>query len=182
MKFGKYLLAATALAAAPAVVHAQDVGATITGNDDAAVGTVVSNDGTVVVVDTGTHEAPLPAEAIGGSEGAWTVNATKAQIDSMMAEQLAAQEAQQAEAQAQAEAEAAAALAAALVVGAPVVTADAQSLGTVDEIAGENVIVKSEDDQLVTLTTEMLAVDENGSLMALANLADIQAALEAQGG
>lgn len=176
MKFAKYLLAAAALAAAPAMVHAQgaaevelNAGATVMGNDDAPVGTIVSADANAVVVDTGTHQVPLPPSAFGQSETGPTVNITKAQLDEMYAQQLA---------------EAEAALQAALVVGAPVITADNQSLGMVDEIveAEGNVIIKAEDEQLVTLPVDMLALDPNGSIMALANLADIQAALEAQAG
>lgn len=176
MKFGKYLLAAAALAAAPAVVHAQaaaevelSAGATVMGNNDAAVGTIVSADADAVVVDTGTHQVPLPPSAFGESEAGPTLNVTKAQLDEMYAQQLA---------------EAEAALEAALVVGAPVMTADAQALGMVDEILEDegNVIIKAEDEQLVTLPVDMLALDQSGSIVALANLADIQAALEAQVG
>ena len=82
----------------------------------------------------------------------------------------------------QAVAEAAAKLATALVPGAQVVTADAQVLGAVDTIDGNNIVVKGENDFIVTLPKEMFAVDANGALMALANHADIMAALEAAGG
>jgi hypothetical protein len=180
MKFANYLAAAAALAIAPAAVQAQDVGATVMGNDDNPVGTVVSNDGTTVTVDTGTYQAPLPANAFGTSEAGPTLNLTQAQLNDLMAQQVAAQEAAAAEAaaaQAAAEAEAAAALAAALVVGAPVITSDAQPLGVVDEFVGENVVVKAEDETLITLPRNFFAVDANGSLMALAELDAIMAAV-----
>ena len=167
MKTGKILLAATAIVAAPVAVQAQDVGAQVMGNDDAAIGTVVSNDGTTVVLDTGKHQVPLGTDAFAETDGTYSINISKTQLDQMMDQQLA---------------EAAAALEAALVVGAPVVTADAQSLGMVDEISDAGIIIKGEDDTLVTLPVDMLALNEGGAIMALANMADIQAALESQGG
>ena len=168
MKFTTLLATAAALAVVPFAAQAQDVGASVTGNDDAEIGTVVMNDGTTVVVDTGMHKAPLPANAFGGdAEAGWTLNVTKTQLDEMMSAQLA---------------EAAAALEAALVVGAPVVTADAQSLGLIDKIEDATIIIKGEDESLVTLPVDMLALDADGAIIARANMADIQAALEAQGG
>jgi hypothetical protein len=169
LNFTRTVFAAGALSLAitsPAAL-AQDVGATIMGNDQAAVGTVVSNDGTNVVLDTGKHKVPLATESFAQNEGVWSVNITKTELDAMMD---------------QAVAEAAAKLAAALVPGAQVVTADAQVLGAVDTIDGNNIVVKGENDFIVTLPKEMFAVDANGALMALANHADIMAALEAAGG
>jgi hypothetical protein len=157
------LVAAAALALAPATALAQDVGATINGNDGAAVGTVVSNDGSTIVVDTGTHRVPLPADVFATGDTGSTLNTTKAELDTLYAGQLA---------------EAAAARDAALVAGAAVVTADAQALGAVETIEGDNVVIR-EGEFVVTLPREMLAVDANGQLMALANHADIMAALEA---
>lgn len=173
MKLGKLFFAAAALAAAPVVVHAQaaeidlSVGANVTGNDDNAIGTIIANDGTTVVVDTGMHQIPLPADAFGQGEAGPTVNITKVALDEIFTAQLA---------------EARAALQASLVVGAPIITADAQSLGMIDEIDGTNVIIKSDDKSLVTLPVDMLALDGNGAIMALANMADIEAALAAQAG
>lgn len=182
MKFAKLALIATTLAATPMMAHAQDVGTTIFGNDDAPIGTVVSNADGIVTIDTGTHQAPLPAELIGQREIGFSVNATKAQIDDMMAAQVAAQEQAMAEAKAAAEAEAAARLEAALVVGAEVITADSKPLGLVDEITDANVIVITPDEQLVTLPQEFFAADAEGTLFALGNHADIMAALEQVGG
>lgn len=182
MKLAKLALIAAALAGAPMAAHAQDVGTTVYGNDDKPIGKVVSNADGIVTIDTGTHQAPLPAELIGQREIGYSVNATKGQIDEMMAAQLAAQQQAIAEAQAAAEAEAAARLEAALVVGAEVITADKQSLGLIDEITDENVIVKTADEQLVTLPQNFFAADVDGTLFALANHADIMAALEQVGG
>ena len=169
MKFSKAIFAAGALSLAcvSTAALAQDVGATIMGNNDAAVGTVVSNDGSNVVIDTGKHKVPLATASFAENEGVWSVNITKGELDAMMDE---------------AQAEAAAKLEAALVEGAQVVTADAQVLGAVDTIDGTNVVIKGDNDFIVTLPREMFAVDANGALMALANHADIIAALEAAGG
>ena len=146
---------------------AQDAGATIMGNDEAAVGTVVSNDGTSVVVDTGKHKVPVAAQSFFQNEGVWSVNISKTELDAQMD---------------QAVAEAAAKLEAALVPGTQVVTADAQVLGAIDMIDGNNIVIKGENDFIVTLPKDMLAVNAEGALMARANHADILAAIEAAGG
>lgn len=182
MKFAKLAFMATALAATPIAAQAQDVGATVYGNDGNAIGTIESNDGTNAVINTGKYTAALPLSAFGTSEQGPTLNITKAAIEEQLAAAEEAQKKAIAEAQAKAKAEAAAALQAALVVGAPVITADSQALGMVDEIAGDNVIIKSEDETLVTLPRNLLAANPDGGLMALANHADIMAALEAVGG
>jgi len=169
LKFTKAIFAAGALTLASGwgAALAQDVGATIMGNDQAAVGAVVSNDGTTVVVDTGKHKVPLGTDSFAQNEGVWSLNITKGELDAMMD---------------QAVAEAEAKLAAALVPGAQVVTADAQVLGAVDTIDGGNVVVKGENDFVVTLPKDMFAVNAEGALMARANHADIMAAIEAAGG
>lgn len=182
MKFAKLAILATALAATPIAASAQDVGATVYGNDGNPIGTIDSNDGTNAVVNTGKYTAALPVSAFGTSENGPTLNITKAQIEEQLAAAQAQQKAAMAEAQAAAEAEAAAALAAALVVGAPVITADRQALGMVEEIAGENVIIKSEEDSLITLPLNLLAANPEGGLFALANFDDIMAAVQAVGG
>ncbi len=156
-------IAAVALALTPASVLAQAVGETVNGNDGSAVGTVVSNDGATIVVDTGTHRVPLPADVFATGEAGSSINTTKAELDTLYAGQLA---------------EAAAARDTALVAGAAVVTADAQTLGSVDTIDGDNIVIR-EGEFVVTLPREMLALDANGQLMALANHADIMAAIEA---
>jgi hypothetical protein len=109
------------------------------------------------------------ATIMGNAEnaGVWSVNITKGELDAQMD---------------QAVAEAAARLEAALVPGTAVVTADAKPLGAIDMIDGGNVVVKGENDFIVTLPKDMFAVNAEGALMALANHADILAALEAAGG
>jgi hypothetical protein len=169
LNFSKAIFAAGALSLASisTAALAQDVGATIMGNNDAAVGTVVSNDGSNVIIDTGKHKVPRAANSFAENEGVWSVNITKGELDAMMDQAMA---------------EAAAKLDAALVEGAQVVTADAQVLGAVDTIDGTNVVIKGDNDFIVTLPRDMFAVDANGALMARANHADIIAALEAAGG
>lgn len=153
MKFAKLAFLATAIAATPFAANAQDVGATIYGNDEAAIGTVTANDGTTVTVDTGTYKAPLPANALAEREGQWTVNATKAQIDSMMEQQVA---------QANAKRDAA------LVEGAMVMSADGQPAGTIYTIDNDvDAIIVQREGGIITLKREHFAVDPNGSLMAL---------------
>lgn len=182
MKFAKLAILATALAATPIAAQAQDVGATVYGNDGRPIGTVESNDGTTAVIAVGEFKAPLPVSIFGTGENGPTLNATYDAVYGQLQAADAQAKAAAAEAQAKAEAEAAEALAAALVVGAPVITADAQSLGLVEEIAGNNVVIKSEDETLVTLPVSLLAANPEGGLFALANHADIMAAVQAAGG
>ncbi|SMQ60833.1 hypothetical protein SAMN06297468_0478 [Altererythrobacter xiamenensis] len=158
MKFTKLALLATAMAAAPYAANAQDVGATVFGNDDAAIGTVTTNDGSVVTVDTGKHKAPLPANLLAEREGKWTVNATKAQIDQMMDAQVAAaNEARDA----------------ALIEGAAVMSADGQPVGTVYTVDTEDMVIIKNDAGIITLTRDSFAADANGALIVLYSAADI---------
>lgn len=152
MKFAKLAVLATAMAVTPIAANAQDAGATVFGNDDAPIGTVESNDGATVLVDTGKHKAPLPANLLAEREGKWTVNATKAQIDGMMDAQVA---------------QAMAARDAALVEGAAVVSADGLPAGTVYTIDSEDAVIVQNDMGIVTLTRESFAVNPEGALMAL---------------
>ena len=78
MKFAKLAAAAAALAIVPATAYAQDAapaaapaavevtqGATVTGNDGNAIGTVSQVSADSAVVNTGTHDVPLPLNAFG---------------------------------------------------------------------------------------------------------------------
>jgi len=154
MKFVKLatLAAAPLIAATPIAASAQDVGATVYGNDDAPIGTVAANEGGVVTVDTGKHSAPLPANLLAEREGNWTVNATKAQIDGMMDAQVAA--ANQARD-------------AALVEGASVVSADGMPAGTVYTVDNADTAIVRSDAGIITLTRDTFAVDASGNLMVL---------------
>jgi len=164
MRF-KTITAAVALTAAafatPAM--AQDVGATIMGNDGNPVGTITARDDTTVVLDTGAHQVPLGPDMFAQVDGNWSINTTKTELDAMMDEMKAQQQA---------------ALAAALVEGAAVVTADAQPLGTIETIEAEAIVLTYEEAPL-TLPKDLFALDGNGAVMVLAELSAIKAALEA---
>lgn len=153
MKFAKLAILATGLAVTPIAANAQDVGATVYGNDDMAIGTVEANEGGVVTVNTGKHAAPLPANLLAEREGKWTVNATKAQIDGMMDQQVAAAEAKLAEA---------------LVDGALVTSADTMPVGTILAIGADvDQYLISTGTGVITLKREHFSVDEGGTLIAL---------------
>jgi hypothetical protein len=163
MKFTR-LAAAAALAAATlgSTVYAQDVaaGATVYGPDGNAVGTVESVANGVVTVDTGAHKAPLPTDAFGKGDKGPTITVTKAQLDDMVAQQLAAADAKRD---------------AALVAGAAVSSAKGAPVGTITSVEGDAVVLQTADGP-VQLKREHFAVDVNGALMALFTLDQIKAA------
>ncbi len=156
MNFAKLAILATApalaLAVTPIAANAQDVGTTVYGNDEAPIGTVEANAEGVVTVNTGKHMAPLPANLLAEREGKWTVNATQAQINGMMDQQVA---------------QANAARDAALVQGAAVMSADGMPAGMIYTIDSEDVVIVKNEAGIVTLTREAFAADANGALMAL---------------
>ena len=180
MKFAKLAAAAAALAIVPATTHAQEAapaaapaavevtqGASVTGNDGNPIGTVGQVTADAAIVNTGTHEIPLPLNAFGKDENGLTLNITKTELDATFAQQMA---------------EAKAALDAAMIAGAAVGTADAQPLGTIDTVEGDNVVLAlAGADQKVTLGKEMFALDNNGGVIVLATLAQIQQAMPSEG-
>jgi hypothetical protein len=177
MNFAKFAAAAAALAIMPAAAMAQDAGAAapaapaatveiaegaaVMGNDGVPIGTVIQVAPEAVVVDTGLHQIPLPRDAFGEGETGLTLNITKTDLDATYAEQMAAANAQ---------------LATALVAGAPVVTADAQPLGAIDTIEGENVVLNLASAEKLTLGKDVFALDANGALMVRATMAQIEQA------
>ena len=96
------------------------------------------------------------------------LNITKTELDATFAKQMA---------------EAKAALDAAMVAGASVGTADAQTLGTIDTVEGESVVLAlaGETPQKITLGKDMFALDNSGSVIVLATLAQIEAAIPSEG-
>ncbi|WP_057883813.1 hypothetical protein [Tsuneonella troitsensis] len=153
--------AALATVILPAAAFAQvAAGAKVYGSDGAEVGTVVSVAGGVVTVDTGTHKAPLPENAFATSDKGPTITVTKAQVDSMMAEQLAA---------------AAAKRDAALVAGTAVATANGTPTGTIKSVEGDAVVLESPSGA-VALKREHFAVNAQGALVALFTADQIAAA------
>lgn len=167
MKLSKLVVLASAIAALPVAASAQDAGTTVYSQvDDSTVGTIASNDGTTAILETGSYKAPLPVATYAQREGKWTINATKAQIDGMMAA---------------AQAEAEKKLAAALVDGASVVSADSMPVGTVLAMdSGADQYLVENDTGIITLKREHFAVGQTGALTALftsAQLADFTVAV-----
>ena len=169
MKFAKLAVAAIALAATPALANEQVVaGATVTGPEGNAVGTIVSVGNGQAVLDTGKHKVPLAVEMYGQGEAGPTITVTKAQIDGMIDAQLA---------------EAAAKRDAALVVGAEAMAADHAALGTILEIDGNNVVIARGGDEMnkVTLLRSHFDATDHGLMARLTN-AQIDAAMAGQSG
>ena len=163
MKFTRLVALSTFLAAAaiPAAAFAQlAAGATVYGPDGSAVGTVASVDAGTVMVDTGSYKAPLPENAFGKSDKGPTITVTKAQLDEMMAQQVAA---------------ANTARDAKLVAGAAVVSPKGAALGTIKSVDGDAVVLESPSGA-VALKREHFALDANGALIALFTAEQVAAA------
>jgi len=168
MKSVKLTLLAAVFAAIPAVTFAQDVGATIHGNDGNPIGTVEQVTEQVVVINTGKHKAPIPVNLVFEGETGPALNATKAQIDALMDQQVAAAEAKRD---------------AALVTGAAVVSVNgnpAGSLGEVDLVA--DVITLESPDGPILLKKEYFTVDAGGQLKALVTREQIATAAASRKG
>lgn len=153
MKSLKLALLATALAATPSLAVAQDVGATIFGNDGNPVGTVEQKSDDVLVIDTGKHKAPIPASLVFEGEAGPAVNATREQIDTMMDQRVAEQDSKRDTA---------------LVEGAAVMSVNGNPAGTLTSVnlEADTIVLESEQGP-VMLKKEHFAVDGNGQLMAL---------------
>ncbi len=179
MKFLKIALAATALAAAPAAFaqeaapaeaanSALATGATVLGNDGNPVGTIEAISGEVVIINTGKHQAPVPAAAIGTGDNGLSVNITQAQLNEMMDAQVA---------------QAIAKRDAALVAGAEVISANGNPAGTLAEVnLDADMIVLASPAGKVALKKEHFAVDGQGRLMALFTREQIETAAAAGAG
>ena len=166
MKFAKLAIASVALAATPAIANDTVVaGATVTGPEGNAVGTIVSVEGGQAVLDTGKHKIPLGVDQYGAGEAGPTLHVTKAALDKMVDDQLAA---------------AAAARDAALVAGASAMDAAHAPLGTVLEVDGDNIVIARGGDEAdkVTLLRSYFTASDHG-LMALLTNAQIDAAMAA---
>jgi hypothetical protein len=164
MNFAR-LAASAALATVilPAAVFAQvAAGAKVYGPEGNEVGTIVGVEGGIVTLDTGAHKAPLPEDAFGKSDKGPTITVTRAQIDAMMDEQVAA---------------ATAARDGALVAGAAVVTGKGAPAGTIRSVEGDAVVLDSPSGA-VALKREHFAVNAQGALMALFTADQIAAATE----
>ena len=162
MKLARLTATAAAFAVLlPAAAFAQvAAGAKVYGPQGNEVGTVVKVEGGVVTLDTGAHQAPLPEDAFGKSDKGLTITVTKAQIDAMMDEQVAA---------------ANAARDAALIAGAVVVTAKGAPAGTIKTVEADAVVLESPSGP-VALKREHFVVNAQGALMALFTAEQIAAA------
>lgn len=166
MKPVKLALAATLLAATPAMAIAQDVGATIYGNDGNPVGTVEQVTDQVILINTGKHKAPVPVSLIFEGDTGPSVNATKDQVDSMMDKQVA---------------EAAAKRDAALVTGTAVVSINGNPAGTLGSVdLATDVITLDSPQGPIILKKEYFAVNPSGQLVALVTREQIAAAAESR--
>ncbi|ANY20103.1 hypothetical protein A6F68_01590 [Tsuneonella dongtanensis] len=164
MKFTR-LAASAAIAAIllPAAAFAQvAAGAKVYGPQGNEVGTIVKVEGGIVTLDTGAHKAPLPEDAFGKGDNGPTITVTKAQIDAMMDEQVAAAKAARDNA---------------LLAGAAVVTAKGAPAGTIKSVEGDAVVLESPTGP-VALKREHFAVNPQGALMALFTADQIAAATD----
>lgn len=168
MKFAKLTAAATlAFASTAALANPQVVtGATVTGPEGNAVGTIEQVANGQAVLNTGKHKVPLGMDMYGEGETGPTITVTKAQLDAMLDKQIA---------------EANAKRDAALVAGAAVVSADGQAVGAVKTVEGDAIVLETEAGSAVALKREHFAVGQNG-LMALFTMAELEAAMAQAGG
>ena len=158
--------AALALAATPALAAPGDVavGATVYGPQGAAVGQIVTVEGGQAILDTGAHKIPLALAMYGKGDKGPTITVTKAQLDTMVEQQMAAATAKRY---------------AALIPGAAVVAAKGEAAGTIKSVDGDEVVLESPAGPVV-LKREHFAINAQGALMALFT-AD-QIAASAKGG
>lgn len=175
MNFAKIAAAAATLAILPAGALAQDAvpvaaaaqvniapGANVTGNDGNPIGTIAEVNADAVVVNTGMHQIPLPRSAFGQDETGLTLNITKTSLEATFAQQMAELEAQ---------------LNTLLIAGTPVMTADAQALGTIDTVDGQDVVVALPSAEKLALGKDVFAVDDAGGLMVRVTKAQLDAAV-----
>lgn len=162
MKFPLSVMAVVAAALAPSVAIAQPApaanmnsplaaGAVVYDPQGGVVGKVESLAGDNVVLDTGTVKATLPRTAFGSGAKGPSVNATKAQIEELVAASMA---------------KANAALDAALVPGAVVRGAAGTLIGTVKEVSDGQVLIER-DAGPVSLTKAAFAMGPSGLAISL---------------
>jgi hypothetical protein len=167
MKTTTTILAAAALSLAgmSGTAYAQaasvQAGQTVYGSDGAEVGKIDKVENGTAVVNTGTHTLGLTLDKFGKSPKGPTISVTKAQLDDLVEK---------------ANADAAAKLDAALVVGAAVVDNAGATLGTIDKVDGDNIVLKTEKGP-VSMTRKYFAMT-NGALTALVTKDQVLASLD----
>ncbi|TCD02262.1 hypothetical protein EYB45_09800 [Erythrobacteraceae bacterium CFH 75059] len=148
--------------AAPAAVPANPqlfAGATVYGPQNTLVGTVTGVSQGIVTVNTGTHEAPLPATAFGAGSMGPTLPVTREQLGLLVDQQRAAAVARRD---------------AALVAGTAIVSADGQALGTVESVAGDRVVVLRPDSRSRLILPRALLLPHAAGLRTRIGLAELE--------
>lgn len=148
---------------APAQSATVETGATVYGSDGVVIGTVARTEGDVVLLEVGQRAVPIPRSAVGPGEKGPTINITRDALVSQFDQQMAAYEAK---------------LETAVTAGAAVQTADGKSLGVIEEASVENVVVSGGQGTL-TLPRQLLALDQQGNLIARATMDQIKQAMTA---
>lgn len=173
MKFVNAIALLMAGLAVPAMAQAPDApkqaagpdlapGAAVFDPQGGEVGRIESISGDTVILDTGASKATLPKSAFGTSAKGPSVNATKAQIDTMVAA---------------ANAKATAALDAALVPGAEIRGKAGAVVGTVKELTADGVVIDRQAGP-VTLTKKAFTLAQ-GTLTIAMTAAELDAAAKA---
>ena len=138
------------------------VGAVVLGRDGSSIGTIEHVSDDLVLVNTGTHQAPVARQSFGFTEAGITINTTRAELDAMMDRQLA---------------ERAAKIASSLMPGAKVVSIDDKLTATIEQIdySKGRVVLKAPVGH-VALRKEHFALNGAGRLMVLFTAEQIEEA------
>lgn len=126
---GASLLPSAAIAqaaSAPATAPALTTGTVVYDPQGSEVGKIESVSGETIVLDTGTAKATLPKSAFGAGAKGPSINATKAQVEQLVAASVA---------------KADESFSAALVPGAEVRGKSGALVGTIKEVTGEQIVI-----------------------------------------
>lgn len=144
---------------------ALEVGAVVFDPEGAEAAKIESINGDSVVVDTGAHKATLPRTSFGKGAKGPVIGMTKAQLDAAITASVS---------------KSTAALAGMLVPGAEVVGKAGAPVGTVKEVAGEQVVL-DRPQGAVSLNKNAFAV-VSGKLTLLLTASELEAAVKAAKG
>lgn len=160
MKF-KYALTAAAFGLSGLIAPAQaqsvaaaglKTGIMVYGPQGGEVGSIERIDGEVVVVNTGTHSAPLGSASFAKGEKGPVIGFTKAQLD-------AAIEAANQQAKAK--------LDATLVAGSALRSRDGVAVGTIKEVGEDGSVVIDGTDKTFSLKRELFGTDDQGLILLI---------------
>ncbi len=167
MKYMKNMVAiafAAALASPLAAVDpAVRVGAQVVDANGQPVGTIASVTGDLVVVDTGTNKASLPASAFGTGDKGLVIGMSRAELDAAVVEARTKAQTQ---------------LRAQLVTGAAVYGSDGALLGTVDLVEEAHVTIKTAEGARAKFPITAFAQGDKGLSVGL-SLAQLKQAFDA---